>query len=83
MNEASTLGTKPAGTAIAAAALLAFTQDAFAACGIPPADAEVIANAMIEADLIGVDTHGIARLPQYVPWLRGGQINPRAQMRVA
>ena len=66
-----------------AATLLAFTQDAFAACGVPPADASVIAAAMVEADLIGIDTHGIARLTQYVPWLQGGQINPRANVQLA
>jgi L-2-hydroxycarboxylate dehydrogenase (NAD+) len=60
-----------------------FTATALQACGLPEGDARSVAAAMIEADLTGVDTHGIARLPQYVPWLLGGQINPRANVRVA
>lgn len=68
---------------VPAAALLTFARDAFMACGLPAEDAQAVARVMVEADLTGVDTHGIARLPQYVPWLQGGQINPRARVRVA
>jgi LDH2 family malate/lactate/ureidoglycolate dehydrogenase len=71
----------PAGP-IQAAAMRAFMMDVFAACGLPQQDAATVAQRMIESDLSGVDTHGIARLPQYVPWLRQGTINPRAHMRV-
>jgi LDH2 family malate/lactate/ureidoglycolate dehydrogenase len=52
------------------------------ACGLPQGDAAIVAQRMIEADLSGVDTHGIARLPQYVPWLRRGTINVRAKVEV-
>ncbi|HEX2216182.1 MAG TPA: Ldh family oxidoreductase [Xanthobacteraceae bacterium] len=79
----STVGGAAAGGTVPAAALLAFTQDALMACGLPLADAAVVAQAMVEADLTGVDTHGVARLPQYGPWLQGGQINPRANVQVA
>jgi LDH2 family malate/lactate/ureidoglycolate dehydrogenase len=65
---------------VAAAALVAFTADAFRACGLPQADAEVVAQAMIEADLTGSDAHGIFRLPQYVRSLREGRINARANV---
>jgi LDH2 family malate/lactate/ureidoglycolate dehydrogenase len=68
---------------VPAAGLLAFARDAFVACGLPAQDAQTVARAMVEADLIGMDTHGVARLPQYIPWLQGGQINPRARVRVA
>jgi LDH2 family malate/lactate/ureidoglycolate dehydrogenase len=63
--------------------MLAFTADALAACGLPAADAAIVSQRMIESDLSGIDTHGIARLAQYVPWLLRGTINPRAQMRIA
>lgn len=81
MNDVSA---KPAGrVTLASATLKDFTAAALSACGLPPADAQAVATAMIEADLTGVETHGIARLPQYVPWLRGGQINPRANISLA
>jgi LDH2 family malate/lactate/ureidoglycolate dehydrogenase len=47
------------------------------------ADAAVVAERMVEADISGVDTHGIARLVQYVPWLRRGTINAKAKVRLA
>jgi LDH2 family malate/lactate/ureidoglycolate dehydrogenase len=68
---------------VAAAAMRAFTTDALAACGLPRGDAEIVAGAMIEADLTGVGTHGIARLPQYVSTLQKGAINVRAKVRLA
>jgi LDH2 family malate/lactate/ureidoglycolate dehydrogenase len=79
MNDASA---KPAAT-IPAPVLIAFTAEALARCGLPEPDARAVAATMIEADLTGVDTHGIARLAQYMPILREGRINPRPAITVA
>jgi LDH2 family malate/lactate/ureidoglycolate dehydrogenase len=65
-----------------AARLRAFTREALAACGLPSDDAAVVADAIVEADLTGVDTHGITRLPQYVPVLQEGRINPRPNITI-
>jgi LDH2 family malate/lactate/ureidoglycolate dehydrogenase len=62
--------------------MLAFTTDAFRACGVPDRDAAIVAAAMIEADLTGSDAHGIFRLAQYVRWLREDRINAKPQMKV-
>lgn len=64
------------------AALLSFTKEALLACGLPDADAQSVAEAMIEADLTGADAHGIFRLGQYVNVLRAGRINPKPKMQV-
>ena len=72
-----------AGATVPVAAMIALTTDAFVACGSPPADAAIVAERMIEADLTGVDTHGIMRLPQYVVYLQKGNINPRPDIRIA
>jgi L-2-hydroxycarboxylate dehydrogenase (NAD+) len=48
--------------------------------GLPPVDAAIAADALIAADLMGIDSHGIAHLPWhsgYVPGLRNGNVNPR------
>jgi L-2-hydroxycarboxylate dehydrogenase (NAD+) len=66
---------------IPVAALLAFAKDAFSACGLPERDADIVANALIEADLVGSDAHGIFRLAQYVRWLCERRINPRPDMK--
>jgi L-2-hydroxycarboxylate dehydrogenase (NAD+) len=62
--------------------LLAFARDAIAACGVPTADAAIVAGAMIEADLVGADAHGIFRLAQYVRNLQSGRINTKAKIGV-
>ena len=37
---------------------------------------------MLDADLSGIDAHGIFRLTGYVRHLKGGQFNPRADIKV-
>jgi LDH2 family malate/lactate/ureidoglycolate dehydrogenase len=67
---------------LSAAALVAFTRDALAACGVPDADAATAAEKMIEADVTGFDAHGIFRLGFYVANLQDGRVNPKAAIRV-
>jgi L-2-hydroxycarboxylate dehydrogenase (NAD+) len=67
---------------IPAASLLAFTSDAFRACGLPQRDAATVAGAMIEADLTGSNAHGIFRLAQYVRWLREGRISVQPKLKL-
>src|SRR5262245_62452479 len=56
--------------------------DALRACGLPEADAGIVAHAMLDADLSGSDAHGIFRLAGYVGLIRRGQINARADIKV-
>ncbi len=53
-----------------------FTRDAFLARGLPDADAETIAEDLVEADLRGLSSHGVARIPTYCERLRRGLVNP-------
>src|SRR5271155_2089003 len=62
--------------------LTAFIARAFAAAGLPDADAETLSKLMVEADLRGSDTHGVIRLPLYVRRIRAGGINVRPDIRV-
>ena len=61
--------------------LAGFITDALATLGLPEADAAVCAARMTEADLRGIDTHGIFRLPQYCQRIRAGGINVRPRVR--
>lgn len=70
------------GQTTSAEALRGFTAHAFAALGVPEADARAVAALMVEADLLGYDTHGLFRLRQYVNRLKGGGTNPAATPRV-
>lgn len=66
----------------APAALRRFTARALARTGLPDADADRVAELMLEADLVGADAHGIFRLPQYVQRLEAGGVNPRPAIAV-
>ncbi len=67
---------------VPAEALRGFIERAFRALDVPEADARTVAGLMLEADLLGYDTHGSFRLRQYVSRLRGGGCNPAAHPRV-
>jgi LDH2 family malate/lactate/ureidoglycolate dehydrogenase len=48
--------------------------------GLPQADAQVVAECLVRADLRGVETHGIMRLPIYLERLERGLVNPRPKL---
>ena len=53
--------------------------------GVPNADAQIGADALVAADLRGVDTHGVIRFsPQawYVKWLSEGSMTARPNIRI-
>lgn len=64
------------------AVLSAFIASAFTSVGIEPAHAETAAGALITADLRGVESHGIARLPGYLNRIRDGKIDPHARLTI-
>src|SRR5207253_981154 len=61
---------------VSAAALRAFTRAVFVAAGLSDAHATTIADVLVWADLRGVDSHGVARIPMYVRLLDAGDLNP-------
>jgi uncharacterized oxidoreductase len=60
-----------------------FTRKVFEASGSPPADAAIVADHLVDANLLGVDSHGLIRIPQYVNEIRKGEIHPAAPVVVA
>ena len=56
--------------------LNAFTAAVFRAAGLPDADAALVADGLIEADLRGLHSHGVARIPIYLKRLSKGIVNP-------
>lgn len=59
-------------------------QAVFARLGLPDPDAAVVAEALVEADLIGVSSHGVSNYVEalYVPGLRAGTIAARPELKV-
>ena len=62
--------------------LFQFTQEFFLHMGCPPKDAKLATEVLLEADLRGVDSHGVARLSGYVRLWEAGRINPKPNMRI-
>ena len=52
--------------------LRAFATDVLASLGVPEADAELLADSLVQAELWGHSSHGMMRLPWYVARLRSG-----------
>jgi uncharacterized oxidoreductase len=50
------------------------TTAIFHAAGCQPAEAECIATHLVEANLVGHDSHGAIRIASYVQWLRAGKV---------
>jgi LDH2 family malate/lactate/ureidoglycolate dehydrogenase len=63
---------------VSSTAALSFAQSVLEGNGVPPGNASIIAKALVLADLRGVDTHGINRLPSYMTRVRKGLLNPLA-----
>lgn len=61
-------------------ALTEFVIDVFAATGMPREHATPLADNLVDADLHGVSTHGLVRVPGYVDQLRSGDVDPHAQV---
>lgn len=54
----------------------------FRALGAPEGTADVVASALVDANLAGHDSHGVLRIPSYVSMVRRGIVRPAAQPRV-
>ncbi len=70
---------------IPAAILRDYVVDALQAHGVSSAQAQMAAMALVDADLLGMDTHGVAHLlshPSYIPGLQSGLVNAQPAVRV-
>jgi len=62
-----------------------FVSRGFEKLGVPREDAEIAADALVMADLRGVDTHGVIRFNPhswYVKWLREGTMTAHPNIRI-
>jgi LDH2 family malate/lactate/ureidoglycolate dehydrogenase len=48
--------------------------------GLPEEHAQTVAKVLVWANLRGMDTHGVVRVPRYVGLIRDGDLNPRPTM---
>lgn len=59
-----------------------FTRKLFTGAGLSSVDAEVVAEVLVTADLMGVSSHGVQRVKRYVDGLLKCCVNPRPRVRL-
>lgn len=59
-----------------------FATETLAKGGVIRQDAATIADTMVEADLRGIDTHGVIRLAPYIKMIAEGNMNPRPNLSI-
>ncbi len=53
----------------------------FAAAGCLPPEHERIAHYLVEANLVGHDSHGVIRVPSYIDWLKSGKVRANQELK--
>jgi uncharacterized oxidoreductase len=62
--------------------LTRFAAALFVAAGAPPADAEAVAEHLVDANRSGHDSHGVVRAPAYLQAIAEGRTVPGAELRL-
>ncbi len=63
--------------------LFSFSEEALKKAGVPKAHASIIAEVLLEADKLGIDSHGINRLkPIYLDRIADGILNPETKIDI-
>jgi LDH2 family malate/lactate/ureidoglycolate dehydrogenase len=63
-------------------ALKQFSQEVFTRVGFTPEGAEAQADVLVWANLRGVDSHGVLRIPWYVQLVDKGQMKPKPNIQI-
>jgi L-2-hydroxycarboxylate dehydrogenase (NAD+) len=70
------------GSTVRAEALSEFCVQVFRKLDVPDEDARITADVLVQANLRGIDSHGVARLARYVNGLRDGVMLAQPEERV-
>jgi len=62
--------------------LKTFCIELFKSEGVPSKEAEIIADNLVQANLRGVDSHGVSRIPIYMKRLKLGLVNPVCKTKI-
>ena len=62
--------------------LTALAADVFEAVGCQREEAQRVGSHLVEANLVGHDSHGVIRIPSYVQWVQDGKILANQSIRV-
>jgi LDH2 family malate/lactate/ureidoglycolate dehydrogenase len=59
-----------------------FVTRVFVHCGMGASDAVLLADTLVAADLRGIHSHGVLRVPDYVDKLTAGGVDPKGRPRI-
>ena len=62
--------------------LRGYVVSVFRKLGVPASDAKIATDVLVAADLRGIGSHGVARLPRYVAGIKGGSIVPKGSTKI-
>lgn len=62
--------------------LASLSERIFTAAGCAPAEAKRVAGRLVQANLVGHDSHGVIRIPSYVQWLQDEKVIPNQSVRI-
>ncbi len=63
-------------------ALQQFAAQVFFNAGLPEDDAKIIGEDLVKANLRGLDSHGVSRIPMYLERLAKGVVNPTPNIQI-
>lgn len=67
---------------ISFAGLKSFCKQVYQRVGVPDDEADIVADLLVRADLRGVETHGVTRLPIYIQRLQKGYVRAECKMTI-
>lgn len=72
----------PTDHVVSAEALKRFVKDIFLRSDVADEHAEIWSDMLVWANLRGMDSHGVLRIPRYVAYMKNGNIHARPDMKV-
>lgn len=67
---------------VSASELKSLASAIFQSRGLSPRDSGIMADSLVHANLRGVDSHGVMRVPHYIGRVEMGSINPRPTAKI-
>lgn len=62
--------------------LFRFARECFLRIGVPEEDAELIADHLVLANLRGIDSHGVIRIPYYLEGVERGYVRAKGEFKI-
>ncbi len=56
--------------------LTAIAEEIFAAAGLEEEEVGIVSDHLVQANLVGHDSHGVLRIPEYLEWMEAGDVVP-------